>query len=394
MSDCAPLGHILTSMQAMHAFLILACCLLPLAALAEPAPILPAAAVAQVDAAVEAWRAESNAPALSLAIVADNQLILSKGYGLADVEKKVPARSDTVYRLASLTKSLTAIAVMQLVEEGKLDLDTPIQKYCPSYPRKQWTITPRQLLTHMAGVRHNKWSETTSTQHYASIADAINVFKDDPLLFEPGTKYSYSTQGYVLLGGAIENASGVPYLQYLDEHIVKPAAMTQTTADDSSLNIPNRAIGYRKGLFGFGWLSWLRGVHAAPPHDTSIKLSAGGLVSTVEDMARFAISVNSGLLVRPETLEKMWSKPKTRDGKESNYGFGFLIAEKEGQRRVFNDGSQAGTRTFLFIVPEEKFAVSLMTNLERADCEVLAPKIREVVLKSRADSRQQPSISH
>jgi CubicO group peptidase (beta-lactamase class C family) len=99
--------------------------------------------------------------------------------------------------------------------------------------------------------------------------DAIAVFKDDALLFEPGTKYSYSTQGYVLLGGAIENVSGIPYLQYLQERIFAPAGMTHTAADDASLNIPNRAVGYRRGLFGFGWLSWFRGVHVAPPHDTA-----------------------------------------------------------------------------------------------------------------------------
>jgi CubicO group peptidase (beta-lactamase class C family) len=157
--------------------------------------------------------------------------------------------------------------------------------------------------------------------------------------------------------------------------------MTQTAADDSRENIPNRATGYRKGFFGLSWLGWVRN---APPHDTSIKLSAGGLVSTVEDMARFAIALSEGQLVRPESLAQMWTKPKTRDGKESDYGFGFLIGERNGQQRVFNDGSQAGTRTFLYIIPTEKFAVSLMTNLERADCESLTPKIRDLVLNQKA----------
>ena len=105
---------------------------------------------------------------------------------------------------------------------------------------------------------------------------------------------------------------------------------------------------------------------------------------TVEDIARFAIALSEGQLVRPETLAKMWTKPKTRDGKESDYGFGFLIGEKNGQQRVFNDGSQAGTRTFLFIMPREKFAVSLMTNLEKADCESLTPKIRDIALNQKA----------
>jgi serine beta-lactamase-like protein LACTB len=357
------------------------CLALSRAVVAEPAPSLSPAAVQRIDAAVETWRSQSGAPALSLAIVVDNQWAFSKGYGLSDLEKKIAARNDTVYRLASLTKSLTATAVMQLVDEGKLDLDAPIQKYCPIFPEKQWPVTSRQLLTHLAGIRHNKWSETSSTQHFANINDSVKVFKDDALLFEPGTEYSYSTQGYVLLGCAIEGASGVPYLQYLADHIFKPAGMTQTTVDDSSLNVPNRAVGYRTGLFGFSWLKWLRGVHEAPPHDTSIKVPAGGLLSTVDDMARFAIAVMSGQLVQPDTLTKMWTKPKTRDGKESEYGFGFLIGEKNGQMRVYNDGSQAGTRTFLFMMPQRKFAVCLMTNLERADCETLTPAIREVALK-------------
>ncbi len=363
-----------------RAVLVLACWLCPLLAFAQSPATLTLEATQQIDLAAEEWRAKTKAPALSIAVVRGNELIWSKGYGLADPQNNVPARSDTVYRLASLTKSLTAVAVMHLVEDGKLDLDAPIQKYVPLYPAKRWTITPRQLLTHTAGVRHNKWREKTSTERYASVQDAINVFKDDELLFEPGTKYSYSTQGYVLLGGAIERASGLSYLDYLRERIIEPAGMTQTTADDPSLNLPHRAVGYRKGLFGFTQLGWIRGVHIAPPHDTSIKLPAGGLASTAEDMARFAVALNTGRLVRPETREQMWTKPKLRDGKESDYGFGFLIGYKDGKKRVFNDGSQAGTRTFLFMQPDDGFAVSLMTNLERAECEVLVPTIRQAVL--------------
>ena len=359
------------------ALLVLACWFSPLAGFAQLRETLSPAARQQIDVAAEEWRAKTKAPALSVAVVRDNDLIWSNGYGLADLQNNIPARSDTVYRLASLTKSLTAVAVMQLAEEGKLDLDAPIQKYVPLYPGKRWTITPRELLTHTAGVRHNNSREKTSTEHYASVQDAINVFKDDELLFEPGTKYSYSTQGYVLLGGAIERASGMSYLDYLRERIITPAGMTRTTADDANLKIPNRAVGYRKGLFGFGWIG---GVHLAPPHDTSIKLPAGGLASTVEDMARFAIALNTGKLVRPATREQMWTKPKLRDGTESDYGYGFLIGYKDGKKRVFNDGSQSGTRTFLFMQPDDKFAVSLMTNLERAECEVLVPTIREAVL--------------
>ena len=355
--------------------LILFCLVLAISVSAQTNQNLSAAKVEKIEAEIVAWLAKSKAPALSVAVVADNKLLWSKGYGLANVENQVSARSDTVYRLASITKSITAIAVMQLVEKGKIDLDAPIQKYCSAYPEKQWTITSRQLLVHYAGVRHNKLEEVGSTKHYNNITDAVGAFAGDPLLQEPETKYFYSTPGYILLGCAIEGASGASYLDYLKENIFKPAGMTRTGLDDVFTIVPNRAAGYRTALSGV--------VQNAPLHDTSIKVPAGGLISTVEDMARFAIAVNSGQLVKMETLEKMWTKPKTRDGKESNYAFGFLVGEENGQKKVFNDGSQAGTRTFLFMLPKEKFAVVLMTNLEKAWCEELAPKIVDVVLKNK-----------
>lgn len=352
-------------------FLLLLCVLLPIAA--ATAQTLPEAKTQKIETEIAAWMAKSKAPALSVAVVAGDKLIWSKGYGAANLETQTAARTDTVYRLASITKSVTAIAVMQLVEKGKIDLDAPVQKYCPAYPEKQWTITPRQLLVHFAGVRHNKLDEIFSTKHYSTINDAVAAFKDDALLHEPETKYFYSTPGYVLLGCAIEGASGASYLDYIKENIFKPAGMKQTQADDVFTIIPNRAAGYRTAFSG--------AIQNAPLHDTSIKIPAGGLVSTVEDMARFAIAVNTNQLVKAETLEKMWTKPKTRDGKESNYAYGFLVAEENGQKQITNDGSQAGTRTYLLMLPKEKFAVILMTNLEKAWCEELAPKIAETVLK-------------
>ena len=354
---------------------ILLSLVLPILAAGQNNQTLSTPKVEKIEAAIAAWMAEHKAPALSVAVVADNRMIWSKGFGQADAENKVAARSDTVYRLASISKTITAIAVMQLVEKGKLDLDAPVQKYCAAYPEKQWTITPRQLLVHFAGVRHNKLEEVFSTKHYSTITEAVGVFKDDALLHEPESKYFYSTLGYTLLGCAIEGASGASYLDYIRENIFKPAGMTQTQDDDVYKIIPNRAAGYRKTLTGE--------IQNAPLHDTSIKIPGGGLVSTAEDLARFAVAVSSGQLVKPETLEKMWTKPKTRDGKESNYAFGFLVGTDGEQRRVFNDGSQAGTRTYLFILPKEKFAVALMTNLEKAWCEELVPKIVDAVLKEK-----------
>lgn len=360
----------------------------------QPAPqaagsntqILSTAKLEQLDSLVTAWMALRKAPALSLAIVVDNRMVFSKGYGMADVENSVPARADTAYRLASISKSLTATAVMQLAERGKLDLDAPIHTYCSAWPErqsvkgspdKQVSITARQLLTHFAGVLHYKLGEPFNTVHFNTITEAVNAFKDEPLLVEPETKYSYSTPGYTLLGCAIEGACGVSYLDYLNENILKPAGMTRTQADNVYAIISNRARGYAKTAAGE--------VRNAPLHDTSGKIPAGGLVSTVEDLARFAIALNTGKLVKRKTLENMWTKPKARDGKESDYGFGFLIGiGKNGQRRIFNDGSQPGTRTYISMLPALGYAVTLMTNMEGAYCEELVPKITGLVFDPAA----------
>ncbi len=341
---------------------------------------LPAAKVEKIETAITAWMTQNKAPALSVAIVTDNQMSFAKGYGLADVENNVAMRSDTAYRLASIGKSIAAIAVMQLVERGKIDLNAPINKYCAAYPEsqalkdapvKKFSITVRQLLVHQSGVRHNKPEEVLSTKHYNNITEAVGSFKDDPLVIEPGTKYSYSTPGYTLLGCAIESASGVSYIDYLRENIFKPAGMTRTFVDDVYAIIPNRARGYRKTEKGE--------IINAPLHDTSIKIPGGGLVSTAEDLAKFATAVNTNQLVKPETLAQMWTKPKTSDGKEQGYAMGFLINDRDGLLRVFNDGSQAGTRTYLFLMPKQNLAIALMTNLERAYCEELVPKIIEAL---------------
>jgi CubicO group peptidase (beta-lactamase class C family) len=341
---------------------------------------IPDARVEQIEAAIAGWMTQTKAPALSIAIVTDNQLRWSKGYGLADVENSVPATADTAYRLASISKSITAVAIMQLVERGKLDLNASINKYCPAYPEKHslqdapdktFSITLRQLLVHHSGVRHNRVDEILTTRHYNSVSEAIASFKDHPLVVEPETKYSYSTPGYTLLGCAIETASGRSYIDYLRENIFKPAGMNRTLVDDVYAMIPNRARGYRKTQAGV--------IQNAPLHDTSIKVPGGGLVSTVQDLAKFAIALNTNKLVKPETLAQMWTKPKTRDGKEQTYAMGFLVNERDGLLSVNNDGGQAGTRTYLFLIPKQNVAVALMTNLERAYCEVLVPKILDLL---------------
>ena len=186
---------------------------LPYPAAIKAQETLPSAIQSQVDHLVGDAMTSLKEPSLAIAVVDNGNLVLAKGYGVADIENNVSATGDTVYRIASLSKSLTATAAMRLVEEHKLDLDAPIQKYCPAFPTKQWPVSVRELLTHQSGIRHYKNDEeSVNTRHYTSIDEALRQdFTKDPLLFEPGTKFSYSSYGYLVLGCVMEGASGMSY---------------------------------------------------------------------------------------------------------------------------------------------------------------------------------------
>src|SRR5258706_11127742 len=196
---------------------------MPAAATATEA--LPAAKIARIEAAITAAMSQKGIPGLSIAVVTGDQLRWQQGYGTADLENLVPAKASTEYRIASVTKTLTAVAAMQLAEKGALDLDAPVQKYAPSFPAKPFPITTRQLLAHLSGIRNYRREEGERTVHYDSLSDALGIFKDDPLEHEPGTRYTYSVFGYTLLGAVIEGASGMTFPDYMRERVFKPAGM-------------------------------------------------------------------------------------------------------------------------------------------------------------------------
>ncbi len=342
-----------------------------LALLAGPAQAEPPFA-GEVEKRIATAMERHRVVGLSAAVVVDHRLAWSRGFGTADLEHSAPAGPRTVYRLASVSKPVTAVAAMLLVEEGKLDLDQPVEKYVPAWPRKEWTVTPRQLLAHLGGVRHYaSEAEIQSTRRYPSLTEALGMFKDDPLVHEPGTKFRYSSYGYNLLGCVVEGASGKPFVEFCRERIFKPAGMERTGPDDVAAVIPGRARGYRRGPDGAPRNSALI--------DTSNKIPGGGLVSTAEDMARFAIALQTGKLLRKETLEAMFAPQKTKDGTPVGYGLGWSLAS-DG-KVVRHGGSQQGTRTILHMVPDRKLAVVVLCNTEGTDVDALAAQIAEVLAK-------------
>lgn len=337
----------------------------------SPSPTASATPQSRAEAAVAAAVSAERISGVSLAVVADGKIQWSKGWGFADLESFVPFTGSTVWRLGSISKSLTAVAAMQLVERGKLDLDAPIQTYCPAFPKKPQPISSRQLLGHLSGIRHYKQGENfNSTHHYLGVGASLDAFKDDALLHPPGT-YTYSTYGYVVLGCVVEGASGRKFEDYLRENVTGPAEMDRTRTDDVRTIVANRARGYQKlenGDLGNAELA-----------DTSNKVPGGGLVSTAEDLGRFAIALQKNSILKKETFERMQVPMKMSDGKESPY-FGWTISEKNGARVLTHTGSQQGTSTALLMVPSRGFAVALISNTESVGMGRLARELADILL--------------
>jgi serine beta-lactamase-like protein LACTB, mitochondrial len=324
---------------------------------------LPSQTVEAIKAAVTGEMSRLGIPGLSLAVAEAGQVRHEAGFGFADVENEVPARPETVYRLASVSKPITAAAVMKLAEDGRLDLDAPVNRYCPEFPEKPWPVTSRQLLCHQGGVRWYRPDEQPMTRRFTSLAEGLALFANDPLAFEPGTRVLYSTYGYTLLGCVAVGAAEKAFLPFLQETVFGPAGMTSARADDARALIPNRAQGYVRGESGQLLNSALA--------DVSYKVPGGGLCATAPDVARFGAALLSGRLVTRVTLERMLARQKTRDGRVTGYGLGLTVGTRGGHREAWHQGGQERVSTVLYLRTDGGLAVALMANLEKVQPEML-----------------------
>jgi CubicO group peptidase (beta-lactamase class C family) len=326
-------------------------------ATAQNAP--PADFSARADQVVITARQQQQIPAIIVAAGMMDHIVYSKAFGTADLENAVPATTETLSRTGSIAKPISAATAMTLVDSGKLDLDAPVQKYCAPFPPKQWPITTRELLSHTSGIRHYKEGEIESTRHYQWMADGFAIFANDPLLFEPGMAFSYSTYGYTVVGCVIEGASGQRFADYVADHVLKPAGMTNSFVDDVFEIVPHRARGYQK----------IKGqVKNAGLMDSSYKIPGGGYVTNAEDLVRFAQALMSGKIVRPDNLRQMWTPVTVPDGGTgANYGLGFSVRMIEGEKYVAHGGGQQGTSTSMVIIPDRHFAVAALANMDNVD---------------------------
>ena len=327
--------------------------------------------------------AANSLPGISVAVVEDGNYEWSSGFGMADLENFVPATSTTLYRLASISKPITATAAMVLYERGKLDLDAPVQKYCPAFPKKEAPITTRQLLGHLGGVRHDRTHsfddpEIINTKHVDDpISGGLDYFKNDPLVAAPGTKFSYSTNGYTVVGCVIEGASGMKYVDFVRENVLRPAGMTHTRVDDYSAIIPSRTRFYSKDNSGT--------VINARFVDIGFKTPGDGWLSSAEDMAKFEVAMLNDRLVSPVTRKLMWTRQKTADGKETPYGLGWAV-DDVSPSTISHGGGEWGTSTFIMMAPEQRAGVVVMINLNGGNADQLGPELFKIILGSHRPS--------
>jgi serine beta-lactamase-like protein LACTB len=331
-----------------------------------------------IEKVVSTFTKEKEVPGVGIAVVLDGALAWSSGFGFADLEDRVHATASTLFRLGSISKPITATAILQLWERGKLDLDAPVQAYCPAFPKKDWPITSRQLLAHLGGIRHYNDDgkgdvPADSARHFGSMEESLQIFANDPLVAMPGSSFHYSTYGYTLLGCVLEGATSQKYMDYLRANVLMPAGMEGTRDDNFFAIIPQRTRWYHKEKDG--------AVQNAGVLDSSYKIPGGGIISSADDMARFEIAILKDKLLKRETRNLMWTALKPSDGKPSNYGLGWFVKDLLGMKTVGHTGGQQGTDTAFILVPDRLTGVVVLANMDGVNTTPVAEKILEITLE-------------
>ena len=336
-----------------------------------------------IDVYVQRLMRKRHIPGVSVAVVKDGEVVLAKGYGLANVEFGVPATEDTVYQLASVTKTFTATAIMLLVRDGKLSLDDKITERLTDLPEAWKEVTVRHLLNHTSGIK----SYTSTKDFHKSMRkdyaqrEIIELVAKEPLEFQPGEKWNYNNTGYFLLGMLIEKVTGKPYGDFMDERVFKPLDMTHTRINDLRAIIPNRAHGY-----DWDGKELKNGEYVSPTQP----FAAGMLVSTVNDLMKWDASLARQTLLDEPSLERMWKATLLNSSEEAGYGFGWETSKVNGHRRVSHGGGIPGFSTELSRFPDDKLTVIVLTNAEGGHAGAIARTIAGRFVPELAEKAEEP----
>lgn len=316
----------------------------------------------RVDELIEHFYREANIPGISVAISKDNNLVYANSFGYSNIEMKSPTTNETKFRIGSVTKPITAVATVKLIEIGVIKPDTTICGYLNDLPGAYCDMTVAELAGHLAGIRHYTKQEiySTNTHRYANLKDALVKFVGDSLLFAPGDSCKYSSYGYVLLGAVLEAATKKHFNGIAAEYLMQPAGIHDIVPDEMGVSIDNLSTFYYPpkdtGQFT-----------VAQPEDYSYKWPAGGYLATASDLALFGSALLSGKIVDTSYLPLLFTPQKTTSGAEIQYGFGFRIGTDWVGRKVAHHGGESeGARAFFLIYPAQQLTIALLANVFRA----------------------------
>ena len=341
------------------------------AASARPPGARTAATVLRAVDSLFADYTGPGAPGASVVVIRRGRVVLERAYGLADLEARTPAAPRTDYRLASLTKQFTAMAVMILAEQGRLSYDDPVSRHLPELPAYARGVTIRNLLNHTGGLWDYEDFVPDSQTYQVKDRDVLALIaRTDSLYFRPGSAYRYSNTGYALLALLVEAASGVPFARFLETRIFRPLGMRGSVAFEEGVStVPNRAYGHSRDSTG-----WRR----TDQSNTSAVLGDGGIYTSVGDMVRWSRALDGHRLVSAATQQLAWTDVTLADGRRSGYGFGWFVSRAEGHLTVWHTGETRGFRNAIVKLPDEGLAVVVLTNRNESPPIAIARQLAEL----------------
>jgi CubicO group peptidase (beta-lactamase class C family) len=310
----------------------------------------------KADKLVEDKMYDEQIPGLALAVIKDGKILKAQGYGFADLKLKTSVTTNTVFRIASVSKQFVATAIMMLVEEGKLNLDDPVSKYLDGTPSEWKQITIRHLLTHTSGIpdflNENIWVHSWLYGFDRGVFEAV---ASRPLHFAPGDEFRYSNSNYQLLGMIICKITGETYGDFLRERIFEPLGMTRTTVSPANGTYPGLASGYK----------WNNGLHLGDDVAAPVKAYAGGgILSTISDMAKWDAALYSEKLLKQSSLEQMWTPARLNDGMKTRYGFGWGTSGRSdgGHLVISHEGNFSGFSSGIYRAVDDQLTVIILDN--------------------------------
>ncbi len=380
-------------------------------------PLGSAAAASKARRIVLQHLSEKNLPGLSVAVGIRGDIVWAEGFGFADLSTGAPVRPDCRFRIGTASVALTSAAAGLLLEAGRLKLDDEIQTYVPEFPRKQWPVTLRELMADMAGLASDGGDEALlATKHCERPVEALRYFAEDPLLFKPGSERRDSSYGWILVSAAIEAAANQPFLTFMRKRIFEPLGMRNTVPDPATVSAPDaagddfplfnlirelildpqtrraltapeaqpspeRATSYFPRFIenpGYG-------LHLARPLDYSCYAGSSGFLSTPSDLARFAMAISGGALLKRATVDMLQTSQQLSSGEKTRYGLGWdlepVVVRGQRMRAIGHNGDiLGGMAASLLTLPDYGIVVAVTSNISHADTLSLAAKIAEVFI--------------